>query len=83
MANKIYGYFTNNTSTFLRDAQHARRTFSDDTFRLAPKHKHLFHVSLQINPLAYALPSMLLQNPNEINLLDFATALTAVHKPMD
>jgi hypothetical protein len=69
MANKIYGYFTNNTSTFLRDAQHARRTFSDDTFRLAPKHKHLFHVSLQINPLAYALPSMLLQNPNEINLL--------------
>jgi hypothetical protein len=69
MANKINGYFTNNTSDILRDAQHARRTFSDDTFRLAPKHKHLFHVNLQINPLAYALPSMLLQNPNEINLL--------------
>lgn len=69
MANKINGFFTNTTSTMLRDAQHAARTFSDDTFRLAPKHKHLFHVNLQINPLAYALPSMLLQNPNEINLL--------------
>ena len=69
MANKVNGFFTNTTSTNLRDARHAARTFSDDTFRLAPKHKHLFHVNLQINPLAYALPSMLLQNPNEINLL--------------
>lgn len=69
MANKVNGFFTNTTSTQLRDAQHAARMFSDDTFRLAPKHKHLFHVNLQINPLAYALPSMLLQNPNEINML--------------
>lgn len=69
MANKVNGFFTNSTSTNLRDFQHAARLFSDDTFRLAPKHKHLFHVSFQINPLAYALPSMLLQNPNEINLL--------------
>lgn len=71
MANKLDGFLSGltNPGGEMRDFQHAARTFSDDTFRLAPKHKHLFHVCLKINTAAYKIPSLILQNQNEINLL--------------
>ena len=71
MANKLDGFLSGltNPGGQMRDFQHAARTFSDDTFRLAPKHKHLFHVCLKINTAAYKIPSLILQNQNEINLL--------------
>ena len=71
MANKLDGFLSGltNPGGQMRDFQHAARTFSDDTFRLAPKHKHLFHVCFKINTAAYKIPSLGLQNPNEINLL--------------
>lgn len=71
MSNKLDGYLKqiSGVDTQLRDFQHASRLFVDDTFRLAPKHKHLFHVALRVNSNAYKIPSLQLQNQNEINLL--------------
>ena len=36
----------------MRDYQHAARLYTDQTFRLAPKNKFLYHVVFEINPLA-------------------------------
>jgi hypothetical protein len=53
----------------LRDQQHAARLFSDDQFRLAPKHKFLYHVSFGINPGALLSVELLQRHRNEINML--------------
>ena len=36
----------------MRDYQHAARLYTDQTFRLAPKNRFLYHVVFDINPLA-------------------------------
>lgn len=62
--------FLNNTSTvLLRDPQHASRVFVSDQFRLAPKHKFLFHVAFGINRNAVADPALVERYKNEINVL--------------
>jgi len=53
----------------MADFRHASRTFVDDTFRLAPKHKFLFHVAFVINPNALKTLSLKYQSQYEINLL--------------
>lgn len=53
----------------LRDPQHAARLFSDDHFRLAPKHKFLFHVVFSINPAACKTSAIIQRHKNEINML--------------
>lgn len=54
---------------FLRDWQHAARTFVDDQFRLAPKFDFQFHVSFNINQNALKSVDLLQRHRNEINLL--------------
>lgn len=53
----------------LRSPQHASRLFVDDTFRLAPKHKFLFHVAFSINPAALKTIDLVQRHKNEINML--------------
>ena len=62
-------YLKNDTETYLRDQQHAARLFVDDQFRLAPKHKFLFHVAFSINPSACKDTSLHQRHKNEINML--------------
>ena len=60
----------NNTSTTIfRDQQHAARVFVDDKFRLAPKHKFLFHVAFNINPACLIDSDLIQRHRNEINML--------------
>jgi len=54
---------------YLRDQRHASRLFADDSFRLAPKFSHLFHVSFSINPAALKSIDLLQRHRNEINML--------------
>jgi hypothetical protein len=53
----------------LRDPQHAARVFTDDQFRLAPKHKFLFHVAFGINEGALKFIDLVQRHRNEINVL--------------
>jgi len=53
----------------LKDYQHAARIFADDQFRLAPKHKFLFHVAFNINPAALKNIDLVERYKNEINVL--------------
>lgn len=53
----------------LADFQHASRLYLDDYFRLAPKHKFLYHVVFQINPGANILSDYGQKHKNEINML--------------
>jgi hypothetical protein len=53
----------------LRDQQHAARVFTDDQFRLAPKHKFLFHVAFNINPAALRDINIVQRHRNEINVM--------------
>ncbi len=53
----------------LRDPQHAARMFTDDQFRLAPKHKFLFHVAFRINQSALREINLVQRHRNEINML--------------
>jgi len=62
-------FLNNSTSTTFRDQQHAARLFTDDQFRLAPKHKFLFHVAFSINPTAIRNADFLDRHKNEINML--------------
>lgn len=62
-------YLYNNTNVTLRDQQHAARLFSDDQFRLAPKHKFLFHVAFNINQAALQNINLVQRHRNEINML--------------
>lgn len=67
--------FTPNTFLYrpsnitLRDPQHAARVFTDDQFRLAPKHKFLFHVAFGINEGALKFIDLVQRHRNEINVL--------------
>ena len=54
---------------YLRDQRHASRLFADDSFRLAPKFSHLFHVSFSINPAALKSIDLVQRHRNEINML--------------
>lgn len=54
---------------YLRDQRHASRLFAEDSFRLAPKFDHLFHVSFSINPAAVKSIDLLQRHRNEINML--------------
>ena len=62
---------THNPMSFvhLRDQRHASRLFAEDSFRLAPKFDHLFHVSFSINPAALKSIDLLQRHRNEINML--------------
>jgi hypothetical protein len=60
---------TNSSQTILRDQQHGDRIFNADQFRLAPKHKFLFHVAFNINPIALKSFSLSGRHNEEINLL--------------
>ena len=62
-------FLNNNTNVLLRDQQHAARTFVDDQFRLAPKHKFLFHVAFNINIGALRNLDLVQRHRNEINML--------------
>jgi hypothetical protein len=62
-------YLYNDSNILLRDPQHAARLFADDQFRLAPKHKFLFHVSFSINPAALQNINLVQRHSNEINML--------------
>lgn len=53
----------------LKDYQHAARVFTDDQFRLAPKHKFLFHVAFNINSAALKNIDLVERYRNEINVL--------------
>jgi len=57
------------STQILRDPQHAARLFVDDHFRLAPKQKFLFHVSISINQSACKDISLVQRHRNEINML--------------
>lgn len=57
------------STKILRDQQHAARLFVDDHFRLAPKHKFLFHVSFSINQAACKNIGLVQRHRNEINML--------------
>jgi hypothetical protein len=62
-------FLRNDTSTLLRDPQHAARLFVDDQFRLAPKHKFLFHVAFSINVSTLQNLDLVQRHRNEINML--------------
>ena len=54
----------------LADYQHAARMFVDDSFRLAPKQKFLYHVSFNINDkAAISLPNFNSTVTEELNML--------------
>lgn len=62
-------FLTPTSNITLRDQQHAARLFVDDQFRLAPKHKFLYHVSFGINSAALLSVEYLARHRNEINML--------------
>lgn len=62
-------FLHDNTNVYLRDQQHAARLFVDDQFRLAPKHKFLFHVAFSINQSACSDATLIQRHKNEINML--------------
>ncbi len=62
-------YLYRPSNVTLRDQQHAARVFTDDQFRLAPKHKFLFHVAFSLNPACLRDIDLVQRHRNEINLL--------------
>jgi len=68
MAN-ITSYLSPNPDVIVRDYQHAARVFVDDSFRLAPKQKFLFHVAFGINSAALKTIDLAQRHRNEINML--------------
>jgi hypothetical protein len=57
------------SEVLLRDYQHAADTFNVDQFRLAPKHKFLFHVAFGINKAALSNIDLVQRYGHEINML--------------
>lgn len=53
----------------LANWQHATRTFVDDTFRLAPRHKFLYYAVFEINPWAHNAISFTSKHSQEVSLL--------------
>lgn len=62
-------YLYRPSNVTFRDSQTAARVFTDDQFRLAPKHKFLFHVAFSINTAALKNASLVDRYRNEINVL--------------
>lgn len=76
MANLLKGFLDNlfkgtlNPKGNLADYQHAARLFTDDSFRLAPHQKFLYHVSFNINSQAAAIiPNFSSTVQEELNML--------------
>jgi hypothetical protein len=59
----------NSSEVIQRTSQTANRLFSDDQFRLAPKHKFLYHVAFSINQAALKSIDLVQRHRNEINML--------------
>jgi hypothetical protein len=53
----------------MADWQHASRTFVDDTFRLAPRHKFLYYVVFEINSSAHNASAFTAKHSQEVALL--------------
>jgi len=53
----------------MADWQHASRTFVDDTFRLAPRHKFLYYVVFEINPWSHNAAAFTAKHSQEVALL--------------
>ncbi len=53
----------------MADWQHASRTFVDDTFRLAPRHKFLYYAVFEINSSAHNASAFTAKHSNEVALL--------------
>jgi hypothetical protein len=53
----------------MADWQHASRTFVDDTFRLAPRHKFLYYVVFDINPWSHNATAFTAKHSQEVALL--------------
>jgi hypothetical protein len=60
---------TNTSSVVQRDYQHAARLFTDDQFRLAPKHKFLFAVQFTLNKSALRNIELVDRHGYEIGML--------------
>jgi hypothetical protein len=77
MANIFNGFLDNLVNGALSpkgnmaDWAHAARLFTDDNFRLAPKQKFLYHVTLNINTtvMSKILPGWDKKHGNEVNML--------------
>lgn len=74
MASKLYDNFSGrgNPKGILGDFQHAAELYRKNNFRLSPKVKFLYHVVLNINPIALASLGPSIQSAlstREINLL--------------
>lgn len=84
MASFLNGFLDNvasgalNPKGNLADYQHAARVFVDDSHRLSPKVKFLYHVSFSINTSAAAvIPQLTQRHKNEIGLLVKSAQLPA------
>jgi hypothetical protein len=75
MANKLNGFLQNIGNGILEpkgdmaDYQHASRLYVNDTFRLAPKAKFLYHVVFDLNPDAVKIPQLDNRHKAEIGML--------------
>tara|TARA_B100001287_G_scaffold252994_1_gene235333 strand:+ start:519 stop:1718 length:1200 start_codon:yes stop_codon:yes gene_type:complete len=76
MANFLNGFLDNvisgalNPKGNLADYQHGARLYVDDSHRLSPKVKFLYHVSLDINrEAASVIPQLAEKHINELNML--------------
>ena len=75
MANLLKGFLDNvlkgalNPKGNLADFAHASRLYVDDSFRLAPKQKFLYHVVFNINPGAQISDPPLANHQRELNML--------------
>ena len=76
MANFLNGFLDNlasgalNPKGNLADYQHGARLYVDDSHRLSPKVKFLYHVSFNINSEASAvIPQLAEKHMNELNML--------------
>lgn len=90
MASFLNGFLDNvvsgalNPKGNLADYQHAARTFVDDSHRLSPKVKFLYHVSFSINTTAAAvIPQLTQRHNNEIGLLVKSAQLPAFQVQTD
>ena len=77
MANIFNGFLDNLVNGALSpkgdmaDYAHAARLYTDDNFRLAPKQKFLYHVTLNLNEnvINKILPGWVQRHSNEVNML--------------
>jgi hypothetical protein len=76
MANLLKGFLDNvfkgtlNPKGNLADFAHASRLYVDDSFRLAPKQKFLYHVVFNINPTVNTISDPpIVNHKKELNML--------------